>query len=147
MQCHLETTSFPLPYSIRRFERGVFSFRAGEPLAQYMFHFDHAAGGGHEDKFEIVNAVYRLRKSRCFGKSGITCFNSHKPHEPAGGPDAAARYRRACQGCHAKGDNPPTHMTTGNCLECHMPKRRTEDVVHVVMTDHYIQRRLPARDL
>jgi hypothetical protein len=28
-----------------------------------------------------------------------------------------------------------------------MPKRRTDDVVHVVMTDHYIQRRKPARDL
>ena len=28
-----------------------------------------------------------------------------------------------------------------------MPKRRTEDVVHVVATDHYIQRRKPAGDL
>ena len=28
-----------------------------------------------------------------------------------------------------------------------MPKRRTEDVVHVVMTDHLIQRRPPSRDL
>ena len=28
-----------------------------------------------------------------------------------------------------------------------MPKRRTEDAVHVVMTDHYIQRQRPSRDL
>ena len=28
-----------------------------------------------------------------------------------------------------------------------MPKRRAEDAVHVVMTDHYIQRRKPDRDL
>lgn len=28
-----------------------------------------------------------------------------------------------------------------------MPKRRTDDAVHVVMTDHLIQRRAPARDL
>ena len=28
-----------------------------------------------------------------------------------------------------------------------MPKRRTDDVVHAVMTDHYIQRRKPARNL
>jgi tetratricopeptide (TPR) repeat protein len=28
-----------------------------------------------------------------------------------------------------------------------MPKRRTDDVVHAVMTDHYIQRRKPSRDL
>ena len=34
-----------------------------------------------------------------------------------------------------------------NCLDCHMPKRRTDDAVHVIMTDHYIQRCRPARDL
>jgi tetratricopeptide (TPR) repeat protein len=28
-----------------------------------------------------------------------------------------------------------------------MPRRRTEDAVHVVMTDHFIQRRKPTRDL
>ena len=28
-----------------------------------------------------------------------------------------------------------------------MPKRRTDDVVHVVMTDHYIQRRKPPGSL
>ena len=28
-----------------------------------------------------------------------------------------------------------------------MPKRRTEDVVHAVITDHFIQRQIPARDL
>ena len=28
----------------------------------------------------------------------------------------------------------------GDCAGCHMPKRRTEDVVHVVMTDHQIAR-------
>ena len=32
-------------------------------------------------------------------------------------------------------------------MTCHMPKRRTEDVVHVVMTDHFIERRPPDRDL
>jgi transposase-like protein len=29
------------------------------------------------------------------------------------------------------------------CADCHMPKRRTEDVVHAMATDHYIQRRPP----
>jgi Tfp pilus assembly protein PilF len=32
-------------------------------------------------------------------------------------------------------------------MDCHMPKRRTDDAVHVVMTDHYIQRKRAARDL
>jgi len=39
------------------------------------------------------------------------------------------------------------HMKQSDCAGCHMPKRRTEDVVHVVMTDHLIQRRRPSVDL
>jgi tetratricopeptide (TPR) repeat protein len=31
-------------------------------------------------------------------------------------------------------------MASLDCTTCHMPERRTEDVVHVVMTDHRIQR-------
>ena len=39
------------------------------------------------------------------------------------------------------------HPNSADCIGCHMPKRRTDDVVHAVMTDHYIQRRKPERDL
>ena len=39
------------------------------------------------------------------------------------------------------------HTAATNCIGCHMPKRRTDDVVHVVMTDHYIQRNIRAGDL
>jgi hypothetical protein len=31
LQCHLETTSKPLPHSIVRYNRGPFSYRRGEP--------------------------------------------------------------------------------------------------------------------
>ena len=34
-----------------------------------------------------------------------------------------------------------------DCIGCHMPKRRSDDAVHVVMTDHYIRRNKPSRDL
>jgi Flp pilus assembly protein TadD len=37
--------------------------------------------------------------------------------------------------------------STSTCLTCHMPKRRTEDAVHVVMTDHFIRRVQPQRNL
>src|SRR5262245_50337449 len=69
MQCHLETTSARLPNSILRWDRGVFSFRPGEPLGAYAVYFDHAAGTGRDDKFEIASQAYRLRKSACFEKS------------------------------------------------------------------------------
>src|SRR5262249_56693647 len=31
-------------------------------------------------------------------------------------------------------------ISTRDCASCHMQKRRTEDAVHVVMTDHFIRR-------
>src|SRR5260370_36176261 len=39
------------------------------------------------------------------------------------------------------------HPAATDCVAGHMPKRRTEDVVHVVMTDHLIRRRPPSHDL
>src|SRR5437867_4037829 len=81
IQCHLETTSFPLPNSILRYERGPFSYKPGEPLSSFMLFFAHAAGKGRDDKFEIVNSVYRLRSSACFiqSKGKLGCTNCHYP--------------------------------------------------------------------
>lgn len=131
MQCHLETTSSPLPNAIRRFDRGVFSYRPGEPLGEFSLYFDHAVGTGHDDKFEIAHAAYRLRKSACFQKSGMTCSSCHDPHRVRRGAEAGG-----CKQCHLA-----AHNATSSCIDCHMPKRRTDDAVHVVMTDHFIQRR------
>src|SRR4029077_6997552 len=69
MQCHLETTSGRIPAAVQRFNRGPFSFVPGEPLGDFVISFDHAPGTGHDDKFEAVSSVYRLRQSQCFAKS------------------------------------------------------------------------------
>lgn len=155
MQCHLETTSAPLPAVIRRYDRGPFSFRLGEPLSAYQLSFDYAPGSGRQDRFEIVNSVYRLRQSKCFlqsngkesnGKPGSTlgCTTCHDPHDIRHGQAGLDRYNKVCAGCHAPAKiAAPAHLPGGNCVGCHMPKRRTEDVVHAVMTDHLIQRRPP----
>ena len=142
-QCHLESTSRLLPYSTRRYGRGFLSYRPGEPLENYMIHFDRAAGTAADDRFEIAHAAYRLMKSACFRESdSLTCTTCHNPHEALRGQAAVRQYVLACQKCHAR-----AHRSSENCLDCHMPKRRTDDVVHVVMTDHTIQARKPDRDL
>jgi len=153
-QCHLETTSTAFPALIRRFNRAPFSFVPGEPLEAFELSFDHAPATGHDDKFEIVgSSAYRLRKSRCFGESkgALTCETCHDPHRSPRGDGAARHYSQVCRQCHTAAFNEivgrGAHPAADDCVTCHMPKRRTEDVVHVVMTDHLIQRRPPARDL
>ena len=70
MQCHLEPTSTAIPSLIRRFNRGPFSFRAGEPLSCFSLAFDHAAGTQDADKFEIVgSSAYRLRNPAVFSEA------------------------------------------------------------------------------
>lgn len=153
MQCHLETTSRKLPHSIVRADRGFFSYRPGEPLADFSLHFDHAPGSGEEDKFEVVQSVYRLRQSKCFIQSAgeMTCTTCHDPHHAPRGEAAAKHYSNACRKCH--GETVDTmitaekHPRAAQCVSCHMPARRTEDAVHSVMVDHLIQRRPPDRDL
>jgi tetratricopeptide (TPR) repeat protein len=135
LQCHLESTSRRLPHAIRRPDRDVFSYRPGEPLEKYIFHFDRTPGTGYEDNFEIDHAGYRLLQSVCFRKSNgaLTCTTCHNPHAESREPEG---YVRACLGCHAD-----SHRQGDNCLQCHMPKRRTTDAIHVTMTDHAITRR------
>lgn len=140
MQCHLETASSGIVDSMRRLDRSPYSFRPGEPLTAFKVYFDHAPGTGHDDKFEINSSAYRLRRSRCFTESGgrMVCTTCHDPHTMA-----RPEVRSVCGSCHRS-----EHAArVADCASCHIPKRRAEDAVHTVMTDHYIQRAAPARDL
>lgn len=143
MQCHMETP-FRTPKSVRRFGRSFYSYRPGEPLSDYTVHYDYEEGTGHEDDFLIVSAAYRLQKSECFKQSGdMTCTTCHDPHKSLAPVERAAHYRQVCQGCH-EGEHA---SQPADCVSCHMPARRTKDVVRVAMTDHLIQRLKPDRDL
>jgi Tfp pilus assembly protein PilF len=144
------------PHSISRFEHTAFSYRPGEPLENYRLAFDHKPGTGHDDDFEVVHQAYQLRKSACFRKSQMTCLTCHDPHIQLRGEEATKHYIAICISCHVKahaagfpsedGIATRTSTTGPNCLTCHMWKRRTSDAVHVVMTDHYIQRQRPKED-
>lgn len=150
LQCHLETTSLDLPHSIRRFDRAPFSYAPGQPLGDFRVEFDRP--GGQPDRFEIAHGAYRLQQSECYIKSAgkLRCTACHDPHNIPHGPGASAHYNAVCEKCHsatlARAAGGP-HAAGADCIACHMPKRRTDDVVHVAMTDHWIQRRRPAGDL
>jgi predicted CXXCH cytochrome family protein len=153
MQCHLQTTSLRLPAAIRQFNRGPFSYRAGQPLGDFLLFFDRAPAPANKPKFEIVSSVTRLRESQCFlqSKGALTCLTCHNPHQAPRGEEAARHYAAACRQCHSGAFDrlvsAAKHTSAPDCVSCHMPKRRTEDVVHAVITDHLIQRRKPSQDL
>ncbi|MEO8368238.1 MAG: tetratricopeptide repeat protein [Candidatus Solibacter sp.] len=159
MQCHLETTSGRIPAALQRFNRGPFSFVPGEPLENFSLSFDHAPGTGHQDKFEAVSSVYRLRQARCFTESAgkLICQTCHDPHRVPRGEAATRHYSAVCRQCHATRQgsiasldsliSSKKHPDAADCVSCHMPKRRAEDTPRMIMTDHLIQRRPPPRDL
>lgn len=147
MQCHLETTSGKLPHSVQAVGREIYSYRPGESLGDYRVNFDHPKGAGHDDKFEIAGQAYRMRMSKCFTDNThgqMTCTTCHDPHRVP--KDRIANGIQSCRTCHLENRNDCVatlefRMTANdNCIQCHMPRRRTDDAVHVVMTDHFIQR-------
>lgn len=150
-QCHLQPI-VALP-AVRRFGRGDFAYRPGEPLAAHRVELDaEEEGRSRGERFEINHHPYRLEQSRCFRESPIgalSCLTCHDPHRKVAAVDRTAHYRAACLSCHRDEQAlEQRHVASGaamsaDCTTCHMPERRTEDVVRAVMTDHRIQ--LPPR--
>ncbi|HJQ40154.1 MAG TPA: tetratricopeptide repeat protein, partial [Thermoanaerobaculia bacterium] len=127
-ECHLQPAV--ALFGVRRLGRDIYSFRPGQLLADYAPPLDIDT----KDRFEINHHPYRLEQSRCFRESNakLTCLTCHDPHRRK----TLAEYRAACLSCHQK-----AHRASEDCIACHMPQRRTQDVVHAVMTDHLIQRK------
>ncbi len=137
LQCHLESASRTLPESIRRFDRSPFSWRPGELLSDFQLYFEYTKAPT-VDRITVNGSAYSLMKSPCFVRSSgkLQCTTCHDPHQPLRSSGADARYTQVCRSCHSSAHQ----ASTTNCAGCHMQKRRTEDAVHVVMTDHRIRR-------
>jgi Flp pilus assembly protein TadD len=147
LQCHMEPKSASPSSLIVRYERQPFSFAPGESLADFRLHFDPKAP--KEDRLEVVgSSAWRLMQSQCFLQSqgALTCITCHDPHRETQPP-----AREICAQCHGEKMaaliGAHSHTANPDCVSCHMPKRRTSDAVHVVVTDHLIQSMPPARDL
>lgn len=148
-QCHL----LPAVEVIgsRRVGRADYSFRPGQRLSDYMVHVDiNDARQPRDERFQINHHGWRLLQSRCYQKSGgeMGCVSCHDPHVRRVGASAVGWYRDKCLGCHqtlasghglAEGES-GEGGDSRDCVHCHMPTRRTQDVIEVTMTDHRIAR-------
>ena len=149
-QCHLQPTSKRTSF-LRHFDRGAYSFRPGEKLSDFQSYWD-LYDADEKDLFEVNHHAYRMHRSKCYIESegAMNCVTCHDPHAHIPKENRAAHYRSKCLECHGPQDCLDVeqgHQPTSDCAKCHMPMRRSEDAVHVVMTDHKIVRPDADRDL
>lgn len=146
LNCHLEPYARPVAGLTTRFGARAFSFEPGNRLSDHLIFFEYPEGASPLGGIEIAHQGYRFLQSACFRKSGgrLTCSACHRVH--ATKADAAVRRRDACISCHARAqlEKLPSHALDSDCAACHMPQARARDAVHVLVTDHKIQR--PLRD-
>ncbi|MBY0505453.1 MAG: tetratricopeptide repeat protein [Bryobacteraceae bacterium] len=128
-QCHLSGEA-----RIERTGRRFAEYQAGDRLADYATYFVRQLG---RRDLKVTSHVEKLAASACKLASGdkLWCGTCHDPHTNED------KSQAACLSCHAG-----AHRPEERCVTCHMPKARTSDGNHGVMTDHSIPRtpRAPA---
>lgn len=129
----------------RRFDRLDYSFRPGEKISDYMVHVDPVEQDTKaEDRFEINHHGYRFWSSDCYQKSdgAFACITCHNPHVKPESKEFRQKVSGVCQDCHTQPETSHTFAVkaSDDCVACHMPTRRTRDVVLTTMTDHRIAR-------
>lgn len=122
-QCHLTGEA-----RIERPGRKLNEYRAGEQLSDYATYFVWRLG---RRDLKVTSHVEKLAASACKIAAGgaLWCGTCHDPHTNAD------KSQQACLNCHQT-----AHRHNERCTTCHMPRTRTADVNHGVMTDHSIPR-------
>ena len=115
----------------------------------------------NEDYFVMAGHADRFQKSACFIGSNkgdaeaynpnlnFTCINCHNPHVSVKATNNE-RFNNTCIGCHqAESKRSALHdcklpkakrIHKAGCVGCHMPGSSAEDIPHVMVHDHKIQR-------
>ncbi len=144
-QCHARTSK--MVSAVRRFGRGIFSYRAGEPLSDYLINVRVTRSGSKfEGRIGAISQPTRTKKSQCYqsSKGELTCTFCHEAHRKIPAAEKPAHYRAACLRCHSddscnvKAETKPA-VDRKDCIGCHMPKRPST-VQDFPITDHLIER-------
>jgi Flp pilus assembly protein TadD len=138
-QCHLLGD-----YRVDRVGRATFDYRPGLPTSAFFAVY----GRTSERTNTAVGHVEQLKASQCFRESEgrLSCTSCHDPHEVPAPQEKTAYFRQQCVTCHEKrGCSLPDPVRLAeshddNCVQCHMPRSTTADIVHTATTDHRILR-------
>jgi hypothetical protein len=127
--------------------KNYLDFRPGTPLGDVVdiFSVPLALKG---TRFLALDQFEQLKMSRCWtsSKGRLGCITCHNPHVQLHGDQATDYFRERCLSCHAsescrapkarrQATSPPD-----NCIFCHMPQRKMENISHSSLTDHRILR-------
>jgi tetratricopeptide (TPR) repeat protein len=141
LQCHLLGET-----SLARGDCGA--FRPGDRIADCRADYFKVRDAS---AFEAVGHGPRSMASKCYTASGgkMTCVVCHDPHLPAAGVSRAV-YNQRCNDCHQsvlckRTLNANETARQGDCVSCHMPTRKADDIPHASSTDHLIH--VPGRPL
>ena len=143
-QCHLLGD-----HRVDRLGRETFDYRPGLPLIEFFAVY----GRVNERENHVVGQVEQMKLSRCFRESQgrFGCISCHDPHQVPAPEEKGAYFRQQCLACHdQKGCTLPdsarlARSRDDNCIQCHMPRALSVDVVHTATTDHRILRTPDAR--
>jgi predicted CXXCH cytochrome family protein len=116
----------------------------GEFLADDLAVFVRA---GSPSVVRVTSHVENLAQSACKRASGdkLWCGTCHDPHTAPEPARKAAYFREKCLSCHQTKDchaaEQARRANADDCTACHMPRGPTNDIEHVVFTDHSIRRK------
>jgi predicted CXXCH cytochrome family protein len=131
--------------------RRIEDYRPGLPVHRFWSVFVPASGPASA---RFVGQVEQMHESRCFraSKGELGCISCHDPHRLPAPETRVAYYRQRCLECHAdRGCSLPADVRLArspvdDCIGCHMPRSKSNDIPHVATTDHRIPRQEARKD-
>jgi len=113
---------------------------------------DYFVMAGHSDRFQQSECFIQSNKGKNTesynAQINFTCINCHNPHISVR-KTQTDRFNNSCKSCHYENSTrsslfscSQSHTEKANCVSCHMPPSSAEDIPHVMVHDHKIQRPL-----
>ncbi len=141
VQCHTsEAAGYGRTGMAHAFSRPMAKDTVASPAKDRQFY--HAASGTYYELTEHNGSYYQRRWQKGFGGSPENVEELTIDFIMGSGNHARTYLHREQDGTLI--ELPMAWYASNDCVSCHMPKHRTEDVVHAVMTDHLIQRQPPS---